>query len=115
MGVKIVRRFRRRGVRPAACLKASVSHPWTLEGVLSAPTAEPARLHDHAKLRAWRDESGLTRDQVCARLQGQGVSIGYSWLAALEQGTKRPSLELLVTLARFYGHEPAELLLAGAA
>ena len=86
---------------------------------MSAPTAargsEPARLHDHAKLRTWRDEAGLTRDQVCSRLLDQGVSIGYSWLAALEQGTKRPSLELLVALAKFYGHEPGELLLGRAA
>lgn len=78
---------------------------------MTAPTArEPARLLDHAKLRQWRDETGLSRDQVCARLQADGVQIGYSWLAALEQGSKRPSLELLVALAVFYGHDPGELL-----
>lgn len=81
----------------------------------TAATAAPARLYDHRKLRAWRNEAGLTREQVCAQLQAQDVRIGHAWLSLLEKGRRVPSLELLVALARFYGHDPAELLLARAA
>lgn len=75
---------------------------------MTATTAPepPARLYDHAKLLAWRMEADLTREQVCV-----GVGISFPWLSALERGEGRaPSLAVLDRLARFYGHEPGELL-----
>jgi transcriptional regulator with XRE-family HTH domain len=62
---------------------------------------------DFEKLRAWRETAGLTRERVCA-----DTGISYPWLRALEGGTdpRRPSLATLTTLARYYGHEPGELL-----
>jgi transcriptional regulator with XRE-family HTH domain len=77
-------------------------------GLLTATAPDDAgRLYDNAKLRQWRADAGLTREQVWAEV---GVSV--AWLAELEQGrpSSAPSLDLLVRLARFYGHEPAELL-----
>lgn len=73
----------------------------------AAAPDDAGRLYDHAKLRAWRAEAGLTREEVWA-----GVGVSVAWLADLEQGRAghAPSLDLLVRLARFYGHEPAELL-----
>jgi transcriptional regulator with XRE-family HTH domain len=78
---------------------------------LAATTPETGPLYDHAKLRAWRNAAGLSREQVWA-----GVGVSVAWLAELEAGNARssPSLDLLVRLARFYGHQPAELLTAGA-
>lgn len=72
----------------------------------AAPT-DDAPLYDHHKLRQWRHDAGLSREQVWA---GTGVSV--KWLGDLERGTARsdPSLDLLVRLARFYGHEPGDLL-----
>ena len=66
-----------------------------------------APLYDHELLRAWRDEAGLTRERV-----GVDLNMGASWLALLEQGGRHPSLALLIRLARYYGHEPGELLTA---
>jgi transcriptional regulator with XRE-family HTH domain len=67
-----------------------------------------ARLYDHDKLRAWRAESGKSRERVCADLE-----FSAAWLAALETGQHRarPSVEMIVRLARYYGHQPGELLL----
>jgi transcriptional regulator with XRE-family HTH domain len=67
------------------------------------------RLYDHRKLRQWRDDAGLSREQVWA---GTGCSV--SWLTQLELGRtdSTPSLDMLVKLARFYGREPGELLAA---
>jgi transcriptional regulator with XRE-family HTH domain len=66
-----------------------------------------ARLYDHELLRAWREQAGLSRERV-----GVDLSMGASWLALLEQGGpgRTPSLALLIRLARYYGHEPGELL-----
>ena len=66
---------------------------------------------DHAKLRAWRDESGKRRERVAADL-----GISYPWLTILESGAgdRGPSLDVLIRLARYYGHEPGELLPTGA-
>jgi transcriptional regulator with XRE-family HTH domain len=78
---------------------------------LTATTApEPTgRLYDHAKLLAWRVEADLTREQVCVE-----VGVSFPWLSALERGEGRaPSLAVLTRLARFYGHEPGELLTGG--
>jgi transcriptional regulator with XRE-family HTH domain len=62
---------------------------------------------DHAKLRAWREAAGLTREQVavCA-------GIGYPLLCAIEYGNRRPRRDMLTRLAMLYGHDPAELLAA---
>lgn len=68
----------------------------------------PARLYDPVKLRAWREQAHLSREQVCTQL-----GISYPWLAALEQGPsgdRQPSLQLLTQLAQLYGHQPGELL-----
>lgn len=75
---------------------------------MPATTAPGAagRLYDHAKLRAWRDEAGLTREQVCV---GVGDLSAYH-LGQLEGGSRVPSLQLLTRLAEFYGHPPGELL-----
>lgn len=72
-------------------------------------------LYDHAKLRAWRDESGLTRERVSADISDDptnDVRIGYAWLYKLEAGTSAatPPLEVLRALAHYYGHTTAELL-----
>jgi transcriptional regulator with XRE-family HTH domain len=72
--------------------------------------AASAPLYDNAKLRTWRRDAGLSREQVWA-----GTGVGVSWLSELEQGAATPSLATLVALARFYGHEPAELLTVNAA
>jgi transcriptional regulator with XRE-family HTH domain len=68
---------------------------------------DAGRLYDHAKLRQWRDDAGLSREQVWLEV---GVSV--AWLAELEHGrtARAPSLGLLVRLAQFYGHQPGELL-----
>lgn len=74
---------------------------------MTVPAPDSGRLYDNAKLRTWRAEAELTREQVCAL-----VGISAAWLAELENGTTKaaPSLDLLVRLARFYGREPGELL-----
>jgi transcriptional regulator with XRE-family HTH domain len=72
----------------------------------AAAPGDARRLYDNVKLRAWRHEAGLRREQVCV-----AVGISSGWLERLEtQPYSRPSLDLLTDLARFYGHEPAELL-----
>jgi transcriptional regulator with XRE-family HTH domain len=79
--------------------------------------SEIVLLHDPEKLRRWRDESGLSREQVCSRITEQGeVTLSFPWLAALEGGYnhRQPSVPLLAALARFYGHEPGELLATAA-
>ena len=70
-------------------------------------TAPDGRLYDHALLRDWRRQAKLSREEVWA---GTGCSV--TWLRDLEQGRagRAPSLDLLVRLAQFYGHDPAELL-----
>jgi len=60
---------------------------------------------DHARLRAWREAAGLTREQVAVT-----AGIGYPLLTAIELGNRRPRLAMLTTLAALYGHDPAELL-----
>jgi transcriptional regulator with XRE-family HTH domain len=67
-----------------------------------------ARMYDHEKLRAWREERGLSRERV-----GVDNDLSAAWLQTLELGGERatPSLETLVKLARYYGHRPGELLL----
>jgi transcriptional regulator with XRE-family HTH domain len=78
----------------------------------AAAPGEIRRLHDHLKLREWREASGLTRLQVCAL-----TGLSYQWLSALEGGwnNRQPSLETLVRLAELYGRQPGELLLSAAA
>ena len=65
-------------------------------------------LIDHARLRAWREECGKTRERVAYEL-----GISGPWLAALETGQpgRSPSLAMLARLAAYYGHDPGELLL----
>lgn len=69
---------------------------------------DTARLFDHRLLRAWREECGYTREQVCVTL-----GIGYPWLTQLEGGGQGriPSLQLLTRLAELYGHQASELLM----
>lgn len=65
-------------------------------------------LIDYARLRAWRDETGKSRERVAAELEISGP-----WLAALETGQpgRSPSVAMLAKLAAYYGHDPGELLL----
>jgi hypothetical protein len=77
----------------------------------------PVLLYDPAKLRAWRDESGLTRERVSADISDDptnDVRIGYAWLQKLEAGTVTvtPPVAVLRVLAHYYGHQTAELLTA---
>lgn len=75
----------------------------------------PRRSWDYAKLKSWRESAGLTREQVCADLQAAGHSITLNWLVALEHGTtgnRSPGLDTLAVLARYYGHEPLDLMVA---
>jgi transcriptional regulator with XRE-family HTH domain len=78
----------------------------------NVPDAGQPPLYDNEKLRAWRAAAGLSREQVWAE-----VGCSVAWLQELEQGTsgRSPSLDLLTRLAKFYGHEPAELLTTSAA
>lgn len=65
----------------------------------------PARAgFNHPKLTEWREASGETREQACARL---GVS--YPYLTALELGGRMPSVAMVIRLAEGYGHHPGEL------
>ena len=78
-------------------------------------TEVPPRSWDYAKLKSWRETAGLTREQVCADLQARypGRGITFNWLLALEHGTtgnRSPGLDTLAMLARYYGHEPLELV-----
>ena len=74
---------------------------------MTASVPDDGRLYDHRKLRQWRADARLSREEVWSEV---GVSV--AWLAELEHGrtASAPSLDLLVRLARFYGHEPGELL-----
>jgi hypothetical protein len=62
--------------------------------------------YDHRKLRAWREQSGLTRTQA-----SHAVGMSYPWLADLEAGRARnPTFDILARLAVLYGHDAGELL-----
>jgi transcriptional regulator with XRE-family HTH domain len=74
--------------------------------VSAARDDQPAPLYDYAKLRAWRDEAGLRREQVAVDL-----SISARWLEALEVGRKTPSVQMLSRLAAYYGHQAGELMM----
>jgi hypothetical protein len=87
----------------------AVNHPCLFwEDGIMPPTAAPGDLCagiDHAKLRAWREAAGLTREQVSAC-----AGIGYPLLCAIELGNRRPRLAMLTRLAMLYGRDPADLL-----
>ena len=101
--------FARVGVLPTSTLPTLLLLERPLPA--TAPERDDPALYDAEKLRAWRAESGLSREQVCAEIGG----LSYPWLAKLEQGQPvQPSLKLLVALARFYGHDPGELIPGGA-
>ena len=74
-------------------------------------------LHNPEKLRAWREETGLRREQVCTHFTDDPdlPNLSFGWLAALEGGynARQPSVQLLNALARYYGHDPGELLAEG--
>jgi transcriptional regulator with XRE-family HTH domain len=60
---------------------------------------------NHRILRAWRDESGLRPEEVCAR-----APMSYGYLRAIENGTRvNPSITMLTRLAAVYGHSVTEL------
>jgi transcriptional regulator with XRE-family HTH domain len=62
-------------------------------------------LYDHAKLRAWREEAGQTITDAASAL-----GISYPWLVNLETGRSNPPrVDTLDMIARYYGHELAEL------
>lgn len=66
---------------------------------------------NHDLLRSWRIERGLSRERVAA-----DVGTGANWLQIIESGTpgRVPSLDLVIRLARYFGHEPGELLMPAA-
>jgi transcriptional regulator with XRE-family HTH domain len=74
---------------------------------VTANAPDAGLLYDNEKLRAWRLDAGLTREEVWS-----AVGVSVSWLTDLEKGRAKgkPSLDLLVRLARLYGHEAGELL-----
>ncbi len=76
---------------------------------MSPVEPDTGRLFDYDTLRAWREEAGLTREQVWL-----GTECSVAWLRDLEAGRAVPSLDMLARLARFYGRDPRELL-SGAA
>jgi transcriptional regulator with XRE-family HTH domain len=61
---------------------------------------------DHARLRAWRDETGLRLETVADR---SGVS--YPYLRALEDQGGNPSGAVCAAVAAVYGKPLAELFL----
>jgi transcriptional regulator with XRE-family HTH domain len=68
-------------------------------------------LYDHAKLRAWREESGKSPTLAAAE---NGIS--YVWLDRIEKGRPgvgTPRLALLAQLAAYYGHQLHELIPPG--
>jgi transcriptional regulator with XRE-family HTH domain len=71
-----------------------------------AHTSDARSLIDHEKLRAWRGD--VTREVVCA-----AVGLSANYLQRMESGERNPTLVVLTRLARYYGHEPGELLRAG--
>jgi transcriptional regulator with XRE-family HTH domain len=71
-------------------------------------TTVSTRLWDYNLLRRWRDEAGLKPAPVAAHLD-----ISVAWLYQIEGGTNQRgvSVDLLIRLCRFYGHELAELII----
>jgi transcriptional regulator with XRE-family HTH domain len=74
-------------------------------------------LYNAALLASWREETGRTRERVCADITERGTArLGYMWLARLEtDASSHPSLSVLTALADYYGHDVADLFAAEAA
>lgn len=70
----------------------------------------PSSTFNYARLRQWRDESGLRVEEVAAR---SGIS--YSYLRALEDRGGNPTAGILAALAAVYGKPVSELFDAAAA
>jgi transcriptional regulator with XRE-family HTH domain len=68
------------------------------------PATAPESSFDHARLRQWRDDSGLRLEEVAAR---SGVS--FSYLRALEDRGGNPSARKLARIAAVYGRPLDEL------
>jgi hypothetical protein len=75
--------------------------------VPSIITTEP-RLWDNNLLRRWRDEAGLKPAPVAAHFD-----CSVAWLYMVEGGTyqRSVSVDFLIQLCRYYGHELAELII----
>ena len=56
-------------------------------------------------LRAYRQEKGLTQEQLSER-----VDVVRSFICTLENGKKQPSLEMVLRLAAALGVRPGELV-----
>ena len=56
---------------------------------------------------ALRREQGLTQEEVC-----QKANLNRSYLWGIEKGIHNPSIEVVARLAKAYGVEPYELLMA---
>ena len=56
-------------------------------------------------LRAYRQEKGLTQEQLSER-----VDVVRSFICTLESGKKQPSLEMVLRLAAALGVRPGELV-----
>lgn len=60
-------------------------------------------------LRAWRENSGLRVEEVCAR-----AGVSYPYLRSLEAGRQdNPSLDVVARLAAVFGRAPGDLLVPG--
>jgi transcriptional regulator with XRE-family HTH domain len=59
---------------------------------------------NHARLRAWRADSGMTLEEVAFR-----ASVSYPHLRRLEDLGGNPSAALLARLAAVYGRDVREL------
>jgi transcriptional regulator with XRE-family HTH domain len=70
----------------------------------------PSSTFNYARLRQWREESGLRVEEVAAR---SGIS--YSYLRALEDKGGNPTAAILAALAEVYGKPVSELFEAAAA
>ena len=57
------------------------------------------------KLKKIRKEKGLTEEQLGAK-----VGVSHAMINRIENGTKDPSIALLVAIAEVLGVEPGELL-----
>lgn len=60
-------------------------------------------------LRAYRQERGLTQEQLSER-----VDVVHSFICSLESGKKQPSLAMVFRLAKALGVRPGELVDAAA-
>ena len=60
---------------------------------------------NHALLKAWRQQNHLTRKEVAAHL-----CVSHTYYVKLENGERRPSLEIFESISRLTGIDAESLL-----